>query len=40
MTEGVISKEQIRWAITRFVIFVVVVLATRMSSRKNNTYVG
>ena len=35
MIGGVIFKGQIEWAITGLVIFVVVVLATRMSSRKN-----
>jgi hypothetical protein len=35
MTGGVIFKGQIGWAITGLVIFVVVVLATRMCSRKN-----
>ena len=37
MTGGVIFKEQIERAITGLVIFVVVVLATRMCSRNNPT---
>jgi uncharacterized membrane protein YdjX (TVP38/TMEM64 family) len=35
MTGSVIFKGQIGWAITGLVIFVEVVLATRMCSRKN-----